>query len=149
MTKLSLHRFPQPYSASRALEAIAKALGEIKAQDRLTYADIGAILGKSEDQAAKYCDGSATMDAVTFGRGKKEWGSRFTGYFDRLCDGDRPGEEADRECESSVLRAALVLSQALADDNSIHPEEVRQHRSELEQARDAIDMQLGKLRPAA
>jgi hypothetical protein len=47
------------------------------------------VLGKSEDSAAHYCDGSATMDAVTFGRGKKEWGSRFTGYFDRLCEAPR------------------------------------------------------------
>lgn len=149
MADQPIHGVSGPYSASRAIEALAKALGEIKAQDRLTYADIGAVLGKSEDQAAKYCDGSATMDAVTLGRGRREWGSRFTGYFDRLCDAGKPSPEADRKCESAVLQAALVLSRALADDNAIHAEEVRQSRSELEQARDAIEAQLAKLRPAA
>lgn len=149
MTATAFHGVSGPYSASRAVDALAKALGEIKAQDRLTYADIGAVLGRSEDQAAKYCDGSATMDAVTLGRGRREWGSRFTGYFDRLCDAGKPSAEADRECESAVLRAALALSQALADDNAIRPDEVRASRAALEDARDALDAQLGKLRVAA
>lgn len=149
MADRHFHGNAATYSATRALDAIAKALGEIKAQDRLTYADLGAILGKSEDQAAKYCDAGATMDAVTFGRGKREWGSRFTGYFDRLCDDGRSTENADRACESAVIRASLALSEALAEDGVIAPEEVRENRSALERARDALDAQLGKLRPVA
>lgn len=149
MTEPRFHGQTSAYSASRAIEALAKALGEIKAQDRLTYADIGAVLGKSEDQAAKYCDGSATMDAVTLGRGRREWGSRFTGYFDRLCDAGKPSAEADRLCEAALIRAALALSLALADDNAVDAAEVRSARSVLEDARDALDAQLGKLRLAA
>lgn len=146
MLERPIHGLLGTYSASRALDALARALGEIKAQDHLTYADIGAVLGKSEDQAAKYCDGSATMDAVTFGRGRREWGSRFTGYFDRLCEGGKPSTHADRACESALVAAALALSQALADDNKIHPLEVQANRTVLEDARDALDQQLGKLR---
>jgi hypothetical protein len=108
----------------------------------------GAVLGKSEDSAAHYCDGSATMDAVTFGRGKKEWGSRFTGYFDRLCEAGREGM-ADRTCETSVLKAALALSVALADDDKISTEEIRRNRAAIEEAKDALGSLLSRLRVAA
>ena len=138
-----------PFSASNVVDALSRALCEIKSQDRLTFADLGAVLGKSEDSAAHYCDGSATMDSVTFGRGKKEWGSRFTGYFDRLCERGLLSDTNDRECESTVLKAVLALSVALADGKGISSEEVRQNRATLENARDAIDAQLAKLRPAA
>lgn len=134
------------FSASNALAALGKALGEIKAQDGLTWADMGAVLGVSDDQAAKYVDGTAAMNAVTFGRGKQYWNGRFTGYFDRLCADSRPGKIDDRRGHTTILEAALALSVAL-QDGSITPEEVRANRSTLENARDAIEQQLAKLRP--
>lgn len=136
------------YSASNAVQAIADALTEIKAADHLTDADIGAVLGKSEDQAAKYRAGLATMDAVTFGRGKREWNGRFTGYFDKLCETTRPGATDDRKGQTSLLAAAMAFSVAL-EDGQFSAEEVRANRSTLEAARDAIDDRLRKLRPAA
>ena len=136
------------YSASNAVEALGRALSEIKAADRLTYADIGAVLGKCEDQAAKYCDGSAMMDAVTFGRAKREWHGRFSGYFDRLCENSSPGPATDRQCETSVLKAALSLSVAL-QDGKITLAEIRSNRGTIEAARDALDSLLGKLTVAA
>ena len=136
------------FSASAALECIALALSEIKHEDGLTDGDIGAILGKSEDMAAKYRTGLATMDAVTFARGKREWNGRFTGYLDQLCEQSRPGLADDRKGHTSLLEAALAFSVAL-EDGKFDPEEVRANRSTLEAARDAIDDQLRKLRPAA
>ena len=137
-----------PYSASNALEAIGKALHEIKAEDGLTWIDVGAELGVSDDQAAKYAEGSAAMNAVTYGRGKKKWGSRFTGYFDRLCD-DSAAEVEDRSCETSVLKAALALSVALADDQKITNEEIRLNRAAIEEASDALRSLLSRLKVAA
>jgi hypothetical protein len=137
------------FSASAALECIALALTEIKHEDELTDADMGAVLGKSEDMAAKYRTGLATMDAVTFARGKREWNGRFTGYLDQLCEKSRPGQGNDRKGHSKILAAALALSVALEDDDAVDTEEVRANRSTLEAARDAIDDQLRKLRPAA
>lgn len=136
------------YSASNAVAALAEALTEIKAEDGLTDADIGAVLGKSEDQAAKYRTGLATMDAVTFGRGKREWNGRFTGYFDRLCEDSRPGKVCDHSTLTALLDLGAKLARAL-EDGEINPVEVRDHRSELENVRDMIDAQLGKLRLAA
>lgn len=137
------------FSASHVLEAIGAELSAIKLGDKLTYADIGAILGKSEDQASKYCEGSAAMDVITFARAKREWNGRFTGALDRLCHDSRPVSDADRARESKVLKAALALSIALSDDDQISPDEVKANRATIEAARDALDELLRKLVRAA
>ena len=149
MADQTIHANRAVYSEQSALAAIGKALGEIKVQDGLTLDDMAAVLGKSADQTAKYLAGEAKMDAVTFGRGKREWNGRFTGYFDRLCVDSRPGPGSDRDRESSVLKAALALSVALSDDNRISAHEVRANRQTIENARDALDALLSKVRAAA
>lgn len=135
------------FSASHVLDEIAEALSAIRRDDDLTFADMAAVLGKSEDMAAKYCAGSAAMDIVTYARAKREWNGRFTGGLHRLCVDSRPKADADRTRESRVLKAALALSLALSDDNEISPKEVRANRSTIEQARDALDELLRKLGP--
>ncbi|QPQ55578.1 hypothetical protein IC614_02960 [Allosphingosinicella flava] len=150
MTSPTIHGKRAVFSASAVLDAIASDLALIKTQDKLTFADIGAVLGRSEDQAAKYCDGSAAMDAVTFARGKREWGKRFTGSYDRLCEETgRANQLSDRSATNKILAAAFSLSLALEDDGEIDLEEVRQNRGALENARAAIDAQLAKLVRAA
>jgi hypothetical protein len=134
------------YSASNAVAALANALSQIKVEDDLTDEDMGAILGKSADRVRSYRQGLSCMDAITFGRAKREWNGRFTGDFDRLCVESRPARHTDRECESHVLKAALALSVALADDNSITPDEIRANRPTIEAARDALTSLLGKLK---
>ena len=56
------------------------------------------------------------------------------------CDTDA----ADRACESKVLKAALALSVALADDQRITAEEVRQNLGAFEDAIAALQSVLGK-----
>lgn len=127
------------FSASSVLEQIGSDLALIKSQDRLTYADLGAVLGKSEDQAAKYCEGSATMDVITFARAWREWNGRFAGGLAALCHDSRPEKHCDRVRQSKVLEAALALSVALQDDGEVSPGEVRDNLKSLEDARDALD----------
>lgn len=135
------------YSASSAVEALGRALLEIKIEDGLTWADMGAVLGKSEDQAAKYADGSATMDVVTFGRARREWNGRFTRFYDQLCEAQPALSGADdQRGQTSILAAALALSSAL-EDGKVEAAEVRANRKKLENARDAIEAQLAKLGP--
>lgn len=136
---------PPVFSASSVLEAVGTELALIKTQDKLTYADLAAVLGRSEDQAAKYCEGTAEMGVIAFARAKREWNGRFTGKLDRLCVETRPCSDADRTRQNKVLKAALALSIALEDDEEITPEEVKQNRATLEAARDAIDAVLRKL----
>ena len=148
MADETIHGKRRPFSASAVLDAVAGDLAQIKSSDRLTYSDVGAVLGKSEDQAAKYCEGTADMGLVSFARGKREWNGRFTGGLDRLCEESRPRSLSDQVAESQVLRAALALSVAL-EDGEIDAEEVRRNRGTIEAARDALDGLLAKLRPAA
>lgn len=147
MVDPQFHGKPPVFSASAVLAQIADALSCIKSEDRLTFSDLGAVLGVSEDQAAKYCDTSSTMNAVTYARAKREWNGRFTGGVDRLCHDSRPAKQHDRSRESKVLKAALSLSIALSDDDEISADEVRANRATIEAARDALDELLGKLTP--
>lgn len=62
-----------------------------------------------------------------------------------VCDTD----VADRACESKVLKAALALSVALADDDKISAEEVRANRATIDEAIVALQGLLGKLVRAA
>jgi len=137
------------FSASSVLDVLGEALTTIRREDKLTFADMAAILGKSEDQASKYCAGSAAMDIISFARAKREWNGRFTGGLDRLCYEGRVSEDADRARQSKVLKAALALSIALEDDSQITPDEVRANRATIENARDALDELLRKLVRAA
>lgn len=137
------------FSAENILRAVADDLSLIKHQDRLTFGDIAAVLGKSEDAAGKYCNGQAAMDVVTYARAKREWNGRFTGSLDRLCHSAAYRQhEADRTSGSKVLKAALALSVALEDDDEISPAEVRQNRPAIEEAIEALQRQLDKLAPS-
>lgn len=147
MTDPTIHGKRPVFSASAVLDAIAADLSAIKTADGLTDADLGRVLGKSEDQAAKYRAGIAEMGIVAFAAAKREWNGRFTGSLDRLCVESRPAAGTDRECGSMVLAAALAMSVALEGDDQIVAAEVSQNRATLENARDAINAQLAKLGP--
>jgi predicted transcriptional regulator len=136
------------FSASSVLDILAESLSAIRRDDKLTFADMAAVLGKSEDQAGKYASGQQEMGVIAYARAKREWNGRFTGALDRLCVDSRPSAAAtDRAKGSAVLKAALALSVALEDDDAIDCHEVRANRGTLENARDAINELLGKLAP--
>ena len=150
MSAPRIHAKRPVFSASNVRDTIADTLARIKADDELTFADMGRVLGKSGDRAEAYCHGDFTdFPAFAFMAAWREWNGRFIGPLRSLVEESRPGKVDDRECESTVLKAVLALSVALADGKGISAEEVRQNRATLENARDAIDTQLAKLRPAA
>lgn len=137
------------FSASSILDTVGEALTAIRKEDKLTFADMAAVLNKSEDQAAKYCAGAQEMGLIAYARAKREWNGRFTGGLDRLCHDARPSDDADRTRQSKVLKAALALSIALEDDGEISPDEVRANRATIENARDALEELLRKVVRAA
>ena len=145
MPRPTIHGKQRAFSASAVLDAVGGDIASIKSDDGLTWSDIGAVLGVSEDQAAKYASSEAAMNVVAYARGKREWNGRFTGSLSRLCVETRPATIAGRTCESRVLKAALALSIALEDDNEIDAREVQQNRATIESARDALDALLAKL----
>lgn len=132
-------------SASSIRQAIADDLLQIKAEDGLTFDDIGRVLGKSPDQAARYCDGTASMCAETYTFAREAWNGRFTGRLDALLHGS-PDRTDDRKKHSSILRASLAIGLML-EDESIDDEEIRANRKALEEGRDAIDKLLSRITP--
>lgn len=136
------------FSASSILDTVGDALMVIRREDGLTYDDMGAVMNKSADQAAKYCAGSATMDLITYARLRREYNGRFDGALDRLCHDSRPNKRGSRNIQSAVVKAALAIAQALEEDGEISPKEVRENRATLEDARDAIDGLLRSLSPS-
>jgi hypothetical protein len=139
-------RQPPTFSASSVLQAVGSDLHAIWKDAKAhggTWDDIGAELGVSPDQAAKYADGTATMNLVTYARGKREWGGRFSGSLDRLCEQTRIKSGDDRERECVVLKAALALSEALRD-GKLTDDEIRKNRPTLEAAKQAIEEVLAR-----
>lgn len=58
-----------PFSASNLLDAVGDAIGRAKSEGGLTYTDIGAAFGKSDDVAASYRAGHSDMPLTAFIRG--------------------------------------------------------------------------------
>lgn len=145
MSEPPIHGNRRTLSASSVLEAVGDDLLQIKMQDRLRWTDIGEVLGRSEDQAAKYADGSASMDIVSWAKGRAQWGSRFTGSLERLIDGEI-GPPTPVQTQSRLLKAALVIEEA-KEDGELSVSDIQANRSVLEHARDALDAQLARLGP--
>jgi hypothetical protein len=141
----SIHGKKSAITASSVVEALGDDLLAIKMEDRLRWSDIGETLGRSEDQAAKYADATATMDVVAYSKGRCAWGARFTGSLDRLIEGGCPAVTAN-QAQSRLLKAALAIEEA-REDGDLSVDDIRANRSALENARDAIDAQLSRLGP--
>lgn len=137
------------FSASNAREVIAASLQAIKEENDYTDEDLGRILGKGEDMARAYRKGTSGMDAFSLLAAWREWNGHFIGPIRRFVEGSRPVPTDDRASAHAILQAAVTMSDALTTCDEIDLEAVRANRKQLEKARDAIDEQLAKLRPAA
>jgi hypothetical protein len=62
---------------SHLLAAIGTALLQIKNEDRLTLADMGSILGRSDEMVAQYIAGEAEMGVTVWFRAQDAWGERL------------------------------------------------------------------------
>jgi hypothetical protein len=140
-----IHGIRKAVTASSVLDEIADALTLIKHEDRLRWTDLGEVLGKSEDQVAKYADGSATMDAVSFVKARAAWGGRFIGGIDRLIEKSGPRISCN-QTQHRILAAAVAIEEA-RHDGQLSIDDIRANRTTFENARDAIDAQLARLGP--
>ncbi|PZU59808.1 MAG: hypothetical protein DI547_04855 [Sphingobium sp.] len=143
MSKPPIHGRHRTVSASTILDAAGAALARIKQEDGLTDADLGAALGKSEDQAAKYRTGLACMDMVTFIRGIERWGGRFGNPVGslvgiKLVDLDA-GASTDRQKVSALSRLVARLNEALENDEIVDDDELGAVERAVEEAGQAID----------
>lgn len=77
MSKPLIHGSRGIVPASKLVEVIGSTIDAIRKEDKLTWNDVGVAIGRSDDQAAKYAEGTATMDAPTFLRACNAWNGRF------------------------------------------------------------------------
>lgn len=137
------------FSASNARTLIADLLQSLKDEYDYTDEDLGRILGKSDDMVRAYRKGTSGMDAFSLLAAWREFNGHFIGPIRRFVEDSRPVATDDRIAAHAVLHAATALSDALVKGDELTLEVIRQNRATLEHARDEIDGQLAKLRPAA
>ena len=135
----------KPLTSSRILSAVGDDLLKVKSEDKLTWVEVGEILGVSDDQAAKYADASATMNLVTFVRGKLAWNGRFTGSLDKLVETAMDGIDG-HHLLTLIFAAGGEVAKAM-EDGSLTDEEIRRARRQLEELRAGIDKLLSRIGP--
>ncbi len=136
--------------ASEMLRVLGDGIGRIKDRDKLTYVDVGRVLGKSDDQAGKYRDGTADMGVVSFLLGAREWDGSFANDALALVGMKLIPIETSAATDRDMLPALTgILNEvaiALADDGKIDDRELAAMRPELEAAGRAIDAMRERLR---
>ena len=144
MDKPTIHGRRPVFSENNLLQAVGDAILEIKHQDGLTWTDIGKVLGVSDDSAAKYASGFASMTFTTFMRGKREWGGRFAGPVERLVVNSRPGTISGHMALTHMLSATSAICAAM-EDGELTAREIRENRRLLETARDELESLLRQI----
>jgi hypothetical protein len=126
------------------LEALGNSLNAIKKEDAATDGDLGAVLGKSEDQAAKYRAGLAEMGVVSFLRACREWDGRFANEVLALVGMKlsplEAGELSDQASVTALLSLAMALSAEIEKDHGrVGDAHLAQHRALIERVGHIID----------
>lgn len=145
MTAPRIHARRRGISASGLLRAVGDDLGQIRSDDGLTWSDVGRVLGKSEDQAAKYADASAEMPITAYLFGQREWGTRLTGRVEALISADHAPID-DARVLPELLGCARGLAEGLTDGR-LCLADIGANRKDIEDAVRALQGLLEKLQP--
>lgn len=112
MTTPHIHGPRRTFSASSAVDTQNAVLTAIKTEDSATWADIGRVLGKSDDRAAAYANTASAIDLPTFLSGCREWGGRFADPLLALVGGRwaDAGSVCTSDDPASITLATLLPS---------------------------------------
>lgn len=129
--------------ASRLLDQLGDSLDAIKREDGLTDVDLGRVLGKSDDQAGKYRNGTADMGVVSLLYGIREWDGRFVNDVLALLGHKispiETSAATDRDAMPALTGLLHEIATALADDGKIDDRELDHMWPALQEAGRAID----------
>lgn len=143
MSRPHIHGRYRTVPASKMLNALGESLEAIKREDGATDADLGAVLGKSDDAAARYRTALAEMPVVSFLRGCREWDGRFANGVLSLVGMKLTPLDANDGCDRQAVTALCSLlakkSAALENDGVIDDQELEDMWPELEAAARHID----------
>lgn len=150
MTNPQIHGNRSSFSASKVVDALGKALADIRQADDLGWKDVGRVFGKSEDRAAAYAAGLSEMGVVSFLLGCREWNGRFANDALALIGMKlvplNGAQQSDRAFGVIVAELNLAVHRALEDDDVIDEAELGEMQAILDVAGRAIDAR--KSRPA-
>lgn len=118
MSAPHIHARRRTFTASSAVETQNAILTSIKSEDGATWADIGTVLGKSDDRAAAYANTSSPIDLPTFLAGCDRWGGRFADPLlalvggrwaeaGSICTGDDPASLTLSRLLPAIIAAEL------------------------------------------
>jgi hypothetical protein len=143
MTDPQFHGRFRTVPASLLLETLGESLKRIRDEDKATDGDLAAVLGKSEDSAARYRAGNGDMGVVSFLRGCREWDGRFANDALALVGMKLTPIDGAAGCDRAGLSALCALlakkSAALENDGIIDDAELEDMWPELEAAAKHID----------
>jgi transcriptional regulator with XRE-family HTH domain len=138
-----IHGKRPSFSVSRAVDQLGEDISRIREEDGLTWADVGRVLGKSEDRAADYARGLSEMSFTSFLLGCREWNGRFSGSVMAMICQRATGLDAEplphRHLLSLLTRLAFEISVALEDDDEIDEAEMERMESLLDDVRRGLD----------
>lgn len=143
MTTPQFHGRYRTIPASLMLDTLGESLTAIKSRDGATDADLGAVLGKSDDRAAAYRAGGADMGVVSFLRGCREWDGCFANGVLGLVGMKLVPIEAesvdDQASITTLLSLAMALSGELERDGKVDDEDLERHQFVIERLGKIID----------
>lgn len=122
MTKPTIQGFQIRFAASNLLENVGDAIARAKRNGGLTFADIGAVFGKSDDVAASYAAGHSDMPLSAFVRGVGGLGddvgnAAFAFIGRKLVPIDTPDPTPDTSKLAPLARAVAVVAECTAADS--------------------------------
>ncbi|UAK23646.1 hypothetical protein [Sphingomonas nostoxanthinifaciens] len=129
MTAPQIHGTRRSFSVSDALETIGEDLARIREEDKLSWKDVGRVLGKSDDRAADYSKAVSEMPVSAFLLGLREWngrlGARVLAMIGKQIGPLDAADMSDNERLSKLLHLAHLLSLALLDDGIVDDDELK------------------------
>lgn len=150
MTEPRFHGRYRTVPSSLMLDVLGASLATIKDEDKATDADLGAVLGKSDDRVAEYRKGGGDMGVVSFLRGCKAWDGRFAndvlGLVGMKLVPLDAGEASDQASVTTFLRFATELSLDLEDDARICDHDLEDNRALIEKVGRIVDGYRERLR---
>ena len=104
------------------LEAVGDAIARAKRNNGMTYADVGAAFGKSDDVAASYAAGHSDMPLSAFIRGiaalGDDVGNAALAFINlKLAPIDTPEPTPDTSKLAPLARAVAVVAECTAADS--------------------------------
>lgn len=148
MSAPNIHGSRRTFSASRAVDAQNSILTTIKTEDGATWADIGRVLGKSDDRAAAYANTASPIDLPTFLAGCREWEGRFADPLLALVGGRwaQAGDVCTSDDPASLTLAQLLPAIIAAElDGSTTVDELRPQEALIRRAHRITGMWLDML----